>query len=66
MEKYRYKIKVKKVVTMVEEIFTVVATNDAEAAQLARIEASKHPERFEEDYVQYYTEGYSVSDPIEE
>lgn len=67
MKKYKYTIKVKKVITMTEELFTVVATDDKNAACLARVEAAKHPERFEEDSVQYFTEGYSVScEPVEE
>ena len=47
MAKYRYTMKVQKIVFMSEEEISVVAENEFEARKLAKREAKKHPELFE-------------------
>lgn len=58
MAKYKYTMRVKKVVYMTEETFTVIAENEKEAKKLAREEASKHPEKFEKETTRYIPEVY--------
>lgn len=67
MAKYRYTMRVKKVVYMTEETFIVIAENEAEAKKLATEEAKKRPEKFEKETTRYNAEVYSYScNPVEE
>lgn len=66
MAKYKYTMIVTKVVTT-EETFYVVAENEYEAKRLAKEEAKKHPEKFDEGTARYKADVFSYTcKPVEE
>ena len=60
MAKYKYNMKVKKIIYMSEEMITVIAENEAEAKKLAEKAAAGWP-GFEKEKTEYITEVYSYS-----
>jgi len=67
MAKYKYTMRIQKIVIMSEETFQVLAENEKEAKHQALKEAKKHPEKFEQENEKYKIETFSYTCyPVEE